>query len=67
MGLRSLNNTNSSFEDPYANTGTLAPYVPPPIDWGGDRGIFMGGWDNDGGDATTDRIDYISIPTGPEK
>ena len=28
MGLRALNNPNSSFEDPYAGTGILKPPIP---------------------------------------
>ena len=34
-----------------------------PIVWGGDRGVFAGGWDDTGGDATTNVIDYINITT----
>ncbi len=34
-----------------------------PIGWGGDRGVFVGGWEDGGGDPTSDHIDRIDITT----
>ncbi len=55
MGLRAINNPKSSFEDPYASTGTeaWAPYVLP-SKWYGTRGTWCGG-------VGSNVIDYVTI------
>ena len=57
MGLRAINNPNSSFEDPYANTGTEASIEWQPPKWYGDRGCFGGGYT--GSDQNV--IGYVTI------
>ena len=62
MGLRALNNPESSFEDPYASTGTeaWAQYIPP-LPYFGDRGIFFGGYTIHPSGDKKDHISYINI------
>jgi len=72
MGLRSVNNPVSSFNDPYSVTGNTASapcdpndynsgcFVSTPVDWGGDRGLWAGG-NNPG---LRDTIDYMSLVSG---
>jgi len=65
MGLRSINNPKSSFEDPYASTG-LEAYLPSNAyitgAWYGTYGIWAGGYRGaGGGDGTTNLIQYVTI------
>ena len=65
MGLRSINNPKSSFEDPYASTG-LEAYLPSNAyitgAWYGTYGIWAGGYRAaGGGDGTTNLIQYVTI------
>ena len=67
MGLRSLNNTASSFNDPYASTG-LEAYLPSNAyftgKWYGTYGIWAGGYRGaTPGDGTTNLIQYVTIAT----
>ena len=65
MGLRSINNPKSSFDDPYASTG-LEAYLPSNAyitgAWYGTYGIWAGGYRGaGGGDGTTNLIQYVTI------
>ena len=65
MGLRSINNPKSSFDDPYASTG-LEAYLPSNAyitgAWYGTYGIWAGGFRGaGGGDGTTNLIQYVTI------
>ena len=44
MGLRSFNNTVSSFKDPYSYTGTMWEAPTPPPNWYGDRAVIANGY-----------------------
>ena len=65
MGLRSLNNTASSFNDPYASTG-LEAYLPSNAyftgKWYGTYGIWAGGYRGAGGGGGGANF---STPGGP--
>ena len=61
MGLRAFNNPNSSFEDPYASTGTEAWDVWRFVGWYGTRGTFAAGYGVGGGVKNV--IGYITIAT----
>ena len=61
MGLRSINNSKSSFDDPYARTGLEAADAPPEPypdgtgEWYGARGIWGGG------NGAVNTIQYVTI------
>ena len=59
MGLRAINNPNSSFEDPYASTGTEAWDVWKFVSWYGTRGTWAGGYGVGGGVKNV--IGYVTI------
>ena len=61
--LRSLSNPVSSFNDPFAGTGTRAGEVwfpPPPVNRGG-RAVFSGGGTYPASPNGTNTMDYITI------
>ena len=72
MGLRSVNNPVSSFNDPYSVTGNNSStpcdpndynsgcFVSTPVDWGGDRGLWAGGVSP----SYRNTIDYMSLVNG---
>ena len=60
MGIKS-NRKIESYYNYFSTSGIEAgfPHVPPPIAWGGNRGVFMGGWTT----IEVNTIDYIDITT----
>ena len=61
MGLIAINNPNSSFEDPYASTGTEAWDIWRFVGWYGTRGTWAGGYGVGGGIKNV--IGYVTIAT----
>ena len=60
MGIKS-NRKVESYYNYFSTSGKEAgfPHVAPPIAWGGDRGVYMGGWTS----IEVNTIDYIDITT----